>query len=300
MASMASVIDEPRVVEAGRGAAWWGEGWRIFTSGFWTWIGIMIIYIIIVVLVSAIPLVGSFGQWLLTPVFMGGLMLGCQAIDRREPLRVAHLFEGFQGAHFVPLMIIGVVNIAITLVLAALAALAVAGVAGGFSLIGMMQGGAMDDPMGALGGMARAFTGTGVLLTLIALVIVAIFAMLNWFAPALVALQGATALHAMKLSFFSCLRNWVPFLLYGLIGIAVGSAAALLTVGVALLFGASAMLGGNSGGIMGALIGLAFLFMIAMAIFALVVGPIVFGSTYSGYKDTLAADGEAPSNPAYR
>ena len=294
---MASVIDEPRVVEAGRGLSWWGEGWRIFVSSFWTWIGIMIVYIIIVVLVSLVPFVGSFGQWLLTPVLMGGLMLGCRAIDRGEPLRVAHLFEGFQGAHFVPLMIIGAVNIAITLVLTALA---VAGVAGSFSLMGMMQGGAMTDPMGALDGMTRAFTGTGILLALIGLVIVAIFAMLNWFAPALVVLQGATAVEAMKLSFSSCLRNWVPFLVYGLIGIAVGGAAALLMLGVMLIFGASAMLGGGGGaGVMGAIVGLVVLFMIVTAIVALVVGPIVFGSTYAGYKDTLAVDDDALTNPAY-
>lgn len=292
---MANVIDEPRVVEAGRGAAWWGEGWRILTSNFWTWIGIMIVYILIVLLISLIPFVGSFGHWLLTPVFMGGLMLGCAAIDRDEPLRVAHLFEGFQGAHFVPLMIIGAVNIAITL---GLTALVVVGVMGGISLVGMMQGGALGDPLGALGGMASAFTGTGILFTLIALVIVAIFAMLNWFAPALVALQGATAVQAMKLSFFSCLRNWVPFLVYGLIGIAIGIAAMLLIGGVALLFGASALLG--DGGGWGALLGLALLFMIVMAVFALVVGPIVFGSTYGGYKDTLAVDDAAPANPAYR
>jgi len=294
---MANVIDEPRVVEAGRGAAWWAEGWRIFASNFWTWIGIMIVYIIIVVLVSLIPLVGSFGQWLLTPVFMGGLMLGCQAIDRGERLRVAHLFEGFQGVHFVPLMIIGAVNIAITLVLAALA---VAGVAGSFSLIGMMQGGAMSDPMGALGDMTRMFTGTGILLTLIGLVIVAVFAMLNWFAPALVVLEGATAVQAMKMSFSSCLRNWVPFLVYGLIGIAIGCAALLLLFGVVLLFGASAILGGGGSNVLSALIGLAFLFMIVMAVFALVLGPIVFGSTYAGYKDTLAVGEAAPVNPAYR
>jgi hypothetical protein len=257
----------------------------------------MIGYIIIVVLVSLIPLVGSFGQWLLTPVFMGGLMLGCQAIDRGERLRVAHLFEGFQGVHFVPLMIIGAVNIAITLVLAALA---VAGVAGSFSLIGMMQGGAMSDPMGALGDMTRMFTGTGILLTLIGLVIVAVFAMLNWFAPALVVLEGATAVQAMKMSFSSCLRNWVPFLVYGLIGIAIGCAALLLVFGVVLLFGASAILGGGGSNVLSALIGLAFLFMIVMAVFALVLGPIVFGSTYAGYKDTLAVGEAAPVNPAYR
>ena len=198
---MANVIGEPRVVEAGRGAAWWGEGWHIFTSNFWTWIGIMIVYIVITMLISLVPFVGSFGHWLLTPVFMGGLMLGCQAIDRDEPLRVAHLFEGFQGAHFVPLMIIGAVNIALT--------------AGHHGARGRRRRGRRfarrDDAVGRRSAIRLprsaewpdAFTGTGLLLVLIAVVIVAIFAMLNWFAPALVALDGATAVEAMKLSFFS-------------------------------------------------------------------------------------------------
>jgi uncharacterized membrane protein len=84
-------------------------------------------------------------------------------------------------------------------------------------------------------------------LTLIALVIVAIFAMLNWFAPALVAIQGATAVQAMKLSFFSCLRNWVPFLVYGLIGIAVACAAVMLTS--AGRCARQRDVGGDSGGI---------------------------------------------------
>ena len=107
---MRTMIGEPRVVEAGRGAAWWAEGWRMFTSSVGTWIGIMIIYVVISALISAVPFVGTVGHWLLTPVFIGGVMLGCQALERGEPLRVAHLFDGFQGPHFVPLMIIGAFN----------------------------------------------------------------------------------------------------------------------------------------------------------------------------------------------
>jgi hypothetical protein len=46
---------------------------------------------------------------------------------------------------------------------------------------------------------------------------------------------------------------------------------------------------------MGALIRLAFLFMIALAIFALVVGPIVFGSR-TRLQDTLAARWRSPQS----
>ena len=293
---MKIMIGEPRVVEAGRGAAWWSEGWHLFKSGFWTWIGIMVIYLIITMLISLVPYVGSVGHWLLTPVFMGGLMLGCQALERNEPLRVAHLFEGFQGAHFVPLMIIGAVNIALSL---GIGALAVAGVMGSLKVADMARMGAMGDPLGAFLGTARALTGTTLLVILLILVIAAVFAMLNWFAPALVAVGGATAVEAMKLSFLSCMRNWVPFLVYGLIGIAIGVATLVLVVGLALTMGASALLGGSGSG-WGALIGLIVLFIVVSTIVALVVGPIVFGSTYSSYKDTLAAEDDALGNPAYQ
>ena len=114
---MSISLSDVRVVEASRGTGWWAQGWRTFTSNLWTWIGIMVIYFIIVVLISVIPFVGDVGHSLLAPVFIGGLMLGCRAIHRGEPLRVAHLFEGFQGAHFVPLLIIGAIDIGLTLLI---------------------------------------------------------------------------------------------------------------------------------------------------------------------------------------
>ena len=285
------MIDEPRVVEAGRGAAWWGEGWRIFASNFWTWIGIMIIYIIITMMISLVPYVGSFGHWLLTPVFVGGLMLGCRAIDHDEPLRVAHLFEGFQGAHFVPLMIIGAVNIAITVVIAALG---VAAVAGGMSLAGLMQSGAMGDPLAALGGMANAFTGTGLLLILIAVVIVAIFAMLNWFAPALVALDGATAWEAMKLSLLlvpaqlgAVSRLWLDRNRHT----RSRPPLAIWRTRIAVRCERDGRRRRRLGSRCSAS---SLLFFLVSAVFALVVGPIVFGSHYAGYKDTLAVEERDP------
>lgn len=299
---MANAIGEPRTVDAGRGAAWWGEGWRIFTSNVWKWIGIMIVYIVLSGLVSSVPFVGTFGNFLLTPVFLGGLMLGCHAIDRGDPLRVAHLFEGFQAAHFVPLMIIGAVNLA----LVAAGTLVMAGIAGGFSMAVMMQGGSIEDPFGAMGEMTRAFTGTALLLALLGVVIVAVFAMLNWFAPALVALQGATAVDAMKRSFVACLRNWLPFLVYGAIAIAIGIAAMMVIGVLAVMAGVGTIMallyggGGLDGGDVGTLIGIIVLFVVALAVIGLIVGPIVFGSTYASYEDAFAVDRAVPANPAYR
>jgi hypothetical protein len=294
---MTGTIGEPQVVDAGRGAAWWGEGFRLFASSFWTWIGIMVIYLVISVVINEIPYVGTLGHWLLTPVFVGGLMIGCAALDRGEPLRVAHLFEGFQGAHFVPLMIIGAVNIALTLAMGAIAAV---GVLGSIKLADMGRLGAGGDPLGALLGSAQSITGTGLLMTLVVLLIASVFAMLNWFAPALVALRGATAVDAMKASFLSCLRNWVPFLVYGLIAIAAIVAAIVVFGGLAFMLGAGAFLHENSGNWLAAAVVFFGMLLFAVAVVALVVGPVVFGSTYAGYKDTLSHADAPLDNPAYR
>ncbi|MFO1413241.1 MAG: BPSS1780 family membrane protein [Burkholderiales bacterium] len=291
---MNDMIGEPRVVPAGNGAAWWGEGWRLFRASMGTWIGIMLIYLAISFGLGLIPYVGSVGHWLLTPVFMGGLMIGCAALRRGEPLRVAHLFEGFQGAHFVPLMIIGAVNIAITLAIVALAGVSV------LATMRLADLANMSDPLNAFLGSARAITGTSLLATLVILVIGAAFAMLNWFAPALVALRGTSAVEAMKLSFVSCLRNWVPFLIYGLIGIAIAVVAGIAFIGLAVALGAGAFMSATTAGSIGAMLGFFFIAMATMAVVALVVGPVIFGTTYAGYEDTLAAGDESLVNPAYQ
>jgi uncharacterized membrane protein len=61
---------------------------------------------------------------------------------------------------------------------------------------------------------------------LLVLTVVAVIGMANWFAPALIVLREARPLEAMLVSLRACLRNWVPFLVYGVIGIVIMLAAA--------------------------------------------------------------------------
>lgn len=292
---MTGLVFEPRVVDAGRGFGWWGEGFRIFRSSIGMWIGVFFVYLILSALIGAVPFVGSIGHSLLTPVFIGGLMVGCRALDRGEPLRMSHLFEGFQGAHFVQLLIVGAINIALVVGL-----MLVAG-AGVFGTARLQDLGSMSDPfrafeapLAALGG------GLGLLVLLLVVVVVTAFAMLNWFAPALVVLRGVPAFQAMKLSFASCLRNWLPFLVYGLVVVIVGIALLLAVVGIAFVLGAGALARGDIGSGVGAFIGFFIALMVAGFVFALVMGPVAIGSVYAGFEDTLDDDDATVTNPAYR
>lgn len=289
---MDNTTPAPRVVDAGRGTAWWAGGWRLFASNPLTWIGIIIVYGLISLVLGLIPIIGSIGQALLTPVFVGGLMLGCRSIERDGSLRLAHLFEGFQGNHFVPLMIIGAVNLGLFL------AILVVTTMGIFSTVGLttlMQPDA--DPADAIAAAMAGVPVSAFLMVIVVLVLVAIMAMLNWFAPALVALRGVQAWEAMQHSFRACLRNWLPFLVYGLVGLVVF----VVFWGVALVAGfgifASAFTG-NSG--WAAMLVALMLFGAACAAGALIVGPIMFGSAYASYVDVFASPGESLPNPAYR
>jgi uncharacterized membrane protein len=55
-----------------------------------------------------------------------------------------------------------------------------------------------------------------------------------WFAPALVMMHDMPPVDAMKASFFGCFRNFVPFLLYGLV-MFVGAIVAVIPFGLGML-----------------------------------------------------------------
>ena len=285
---------EPRVVAAGRGWEWWAEGWRMFLARPGTWIVIMFVYLVVSVLVSYVPYVGDVGQSLLTPVFIGGMMVGCRAVDRGEPLQVSHLFEGFQGAHFVQLLIVGALNVALTIALKLL---------GGGGLLGpltLQDISSIPDPATALAASGAAFGLTALLVLLAVLVIAALITMLNWFAPALITLRGVGGIGAMKLSFVACLRNWVPFLVYGII---VAAASVALTIGVlmlALAVGAGGVLAtGSFEGLLTGFIGFFVVILALGAVLALLVGPIAVSSVYAGFKDTLDDPDATVTSPKY-
>jgi uncharacterized membrane protein len=248
-------VDAPptaRTVATGRGASWWGEAWRLFAAAPGPWLLIVVVLLVLNVLLALIPVVGQIATPVLYPVFAGGLMLGCRAIDRGQPLTINHLFAGF-AERTGPLLTLGVLYFAIFIVIT----LAVAGILLVIFGAAVLSFGAavlsstfqLQDPFSAsaaVGGILIAIL-VGVLLFM--LLALPLF-MAMWFAPALVALRGLEPWAAMKASFVGCLRNILPFLIYGLVGI-----------GLAVVASIPAMLGW------------------------LIVGPMTVASAYAGYCD---------------
>jgi uncharacterized membrane protein len=238
---------EPRSLPAGAGASFWGEGWRIFAVSPGVWILILIIYVAISIVLSLIPVIGSIAQLVLTPVFTGGIMLGCHALARGEPLSLAHLFEGFTQRRLGPLAIVGLIMLAMWIVFFVVA------LAGTFLTIGISGVSALaaqSDPWAAGAAMGVSFFA----LCAVLLVVSCLIVMAYWFAPALVVLDGEDPVAALRKSFAACWTNIGPFLVYGLI-----------------------------------FIGLAIVASIPFALGWLVLGPMIAGSCYAGWRQIFSA-----------
>jgi hypothetical protein len=203
---------DPIGTPIGYGAKWYADGFRYFTRNAGIWIAICLVGFLLLIAVSFVP----FGN-VLTPVFFGGLMIGCKAIYDGNRLELSHLFAGFQGDKIVPLILCGLVQAGAMLVIMIIC-LIVAFVP------------VFSDSMRY---MFDSDYGLGLWFLLVACLFMALYLpviMATWFVPMLCALNKVPLMEAMRLSFSACLRNFMPYLLYGFIGL-------LLFIPVVLTFG---------------------------------------------------------------
>ena len=246
-APKAAVADETIVLNAdfvpggqsrpfGHGWTWIAEGWELFRRQPGLWIGIVLLLFVIMVAAAFIPFVGGLFMTLFGPVFAAGIMIGCKALDTGNELELGHLFAGFRS-HTGTLVGVGALYLAATLVV-----MLVVGLIMGVGMFTMMGGG---DPqsMAAMG-----MTMVLAMLVMFALLLPVIMAI--WLAAPLVVFHQHGAIESMKGSFSGCLKNILPFLLYGVI-LFLLSIVATIPIGLGWL----------------------------------VLGPVFAGSIYASYRD---------------
>ena len=201
-------------VPAGHGVDWWRSAWQLFIAAPGVWLVITILYVVIMMALSFIPLLGQIGVSLLHPVFVGGIVLGCREQDRGGALTVQHLFAGFNDK-LGSLVIVALIYLAGWLIIGCVAFALLFVMVGGGILAAWASGDATQVGYAALTTMGL----TALLAVLVSLLLAIPLLMAFWFAPALVVLRGDEPWAAMKTSFHACMRNIPPFLVYGLLGL---------------------------------------------------------------------------------
>jgi hypothetical protein len=199
-------IPRGRGVAAGHGWSWIAQGWELFKRQPGLWIGISLTLFVILLVLAFIPLLGPLANALLWPVLSAGLLLGCRALAEGGKLEFGHLFAGFRE-RFGTLIAVGAISFAVTLAIGVAVALVM-----GIGMFTLFGGGP-----GANAAPEALMTMMLAMLVMFALLLPLVMAM--WFAPALVVFHERGAVEAMKESFFGCLKNTVPFLIYGLIAL---------------------------------------------------------------------------------
>jgi hypothetical protein len=203
-----------RTADAGRGAAWLLEGFEYFKNAAATRLGIVIILMVILFLSALLPLAGVVLQ-IITPVLIGGLMVGCREAANGGQLSLNHLFSQNTGN----LVLLGVLySIGTVLIIAAMVILMFLAVGGMVVMSAIVDGqtSLVIDHLLAL-----------LLVLLVGLLLYLPLLMGFWFGPALIMLEGQSAINAMRYSFIGCIKNVIPFLVYGLVGLVLSVLATI-------------------------------------------------------------------------
>lgn len=232
-------IPEGRGVPAGNGWRWIADAWNLMDGQRWTFIGVVILYWLMIIAASFVPGLGGLAVALFGPVISGGIMLGCDAVRHGQKLEVGYLFAGFQR-HFGKLVAVGAVSLGLGLLIAIVMVAIL-----GFSFAGMFLG--IDEPNPEqIASMGLTF----LLAILVALAISIPVYMFLWFAAPLIVFEDVDVGTALKSSFSACLKNIVPFLVWGVMTLLLSIAATI-----------PIMLGW------------------------ILLGPVIMVSVYTGYRD---------------
>ncbi len=196
---------EIRQVNAKQGWQWIISGFYLFRMAPAAWILASFTLVLIAMTLALVPLLGKFIFTLISPVFLAGLMVGCKDLEQGKKLELLHLFLGFKK-NVAPLITIGGIYLIGQVLIVGLVMLI-----GGTVMMDMLLYGKRVDENELMVVMDNMLTASLVALTLsIPLMMAA------WFSPLLVIFNNTPPIVAMKKSFFACLRNIIPFQIYGI------------------------------------------------------------------------------------
>ncbi len=197
-----------RSVAPGRGWQWIVAAFQLFRMNPLTWVVLNMALMLIGAGLSLLPVIGAYVLYLLTPLFLGGIMTAAKDLEAGREIEIPHLFRGFRqnAAHLVT---VGGVYLVGQVVISGVM----------LTIGGPEFQEAMKSGIGAFDASALTPEGARRLLQamLLGTVLFVPLAMAVWFAPALVILDDQTGFRALWISLFACVRNAVPLLLYSIV-----------------------------------------------------------------------------------
>ncbi len=211
-------FDRPRRAALGDGWNWIKSGFTLFLKDAWLWVGITLVFMLIMMMLGALPLVSLLAT-VLSPVFIAGIMMGCRDAAQGNGLTLNHLFKGF--SHNTK-KLVGAGALYLLLTFALMVPMFILALVMGLS--------ADSQPTLA----AFSLLGLAVML-LVTLLIMVPLLMAYYFVPTLLALNPELGvIESFKISLLGCWANILPFSLYAIVFVLL-SMIAIIPLGLGLL-----------------------------------------------------------------
>lgn len=196
-------LPDGRRVGIERGWNWIAESWSYFSRQWGMWILLGLIFMLMVFGVSMIPKIGQVASMLLYTFIWAGAMLAAHAQFTEGHMSLKNFFAGFHAGGM-SMVLLALVATAADLVILFLIAV-IADIEFSVVITGELEHLQPEQ-------MLRVMLGY-----LVGLALWLPFTMAVWFAPGLIALHRVSVGRAISVSFIACLKNFLPFLLYGII-----------------------------------------------------------------------------------
>lgn len=181
--------------------SWLREGKQQFKRAPGPWVTCILIWFVVSILLSFIPIVGQLVSGLMNYVFIAGLMLGCHEAHKGNAFTSNYMFAGLKQ-NLPKLVGLGLVSM--------LVSGAIMWISLGDMYPAMLSGNLESLPTDI------DFNGLALSVLIASLLLIPLM-MALWFAPVLIIRHDLSIYAALRLSFVACFLNTLPFFWYGLI-----------------------------------------------------------------------------------
>ncbi|MFZ5555219.1 MAG: BPSS1780 family membrane protein [Pseudomonadota bacterium] len=193
---------------------WIVRGFALFRKSPLNWILVCTALMSIGIVLSLVPYLGALVFYLLSPVFLAGVMLGAQALDQGQSLQPTYLIEGFRRNASALITVGGVYLVGQVVIDGVVQVMAGPTLAEFVQTVQESQGNAVPE-------MPRQL----VIALLTAAVLSVPLVMAVWFAPLLVVMGGLLPFASLRTSFNACMANILPLTIYAFILMGLGFVA---------------------------------------------------------------------------
>ncbi len=206
------LLETPRAYGPSEGIEWIKEGFSVFKANPGIWIGVLVVYLVIMFMIGLVPFLGSLATIILGPVFSGGFTVLARNAENGSAA-FDDLFAGFKEK-FGQLAVLALINFGFLLI--PMLVMFILGFSGAVMGQNISE---FDNPEGL--GIAM------VVMFLVCFIAVIPAIMGMWFAPSLIMFNDLSSWDAFKLSVSGCLKNILPFIIYIIASLVLAFIAAI-------------------------------------------------------------------------